>query len=167
MKIISSPGSIPMPKSRFQALVSQITEAISGKPLDGGLREELASAFPPDGPVFQGIEALCHQGIAEGWMCEREHGGIRYGRVIEATPDLAGFSVDVVQMTDVAGPHHRHPNGEIDMVMPMDATATFDGAPKGWVVYGPDSAHRPTVAGGQALVLYLLPGGAIDFTRAK
>ena len=30
---------------------------------------------------------------------------------------------------------------------------------------GPGSAHRPTVEHGQALILYLLPRGAIDFTR--
>ena len=29
-------------------------------------------------------------------------------------------------------------------------------------VYGPGTAHRPTVRGGRALVLYLLPEGAID-----
>ncbi|MBP6368696.1 MAG: DUF4863 family protein, partial [Burkholderiales bacterium] len=42
--------------------------------------------------------------------------------------------------------------------------ATFDGQGAGWVVYGPGSAHSPTVAGGRALVLYLLPQGAIEFT---
>ena len=29
----------------------------------------------------------------------------------------------------------------------------------------PGSAHRPTVAAGRALVLYLLPQGAIEFTK--
>ena len=32
------------------------------------------------------------------------------------------------------------------------------------MVYGPDSVHSPTVTVGQALILYLLPDGAIDFT---
>lgn len=95
-------------------------------------------------------------------MCEREQGGIKFGRVIK---EIDGFSVDVVHMTDVVGPHHRHPNGEIDMVMPIDGAAEFDGHGAGWVVYGADSAHKPTVSGGAALVLYLLPGGAIEFTR--
>jgi len=35
------------------------------------------------------------------------------------------------------------------------------------VVYGPGSAHRPTVRGGKALVLYLLPAGAIEFTKEE
>jgi len=154
-------------KSAFQALVAQVTSTIAGHAVGSSLRDLLQASFPPEGPVFTAIEAACHQGVAEGWMCEREHGGIRYGRVVEATPDLAGYSIDVVRMSDVAGPHHRHPAGEIDMVMPITAAARFDGAPRGWVVYGPDSAHRPTVTGGAALVLYLLPGGQIDFTRSK
>ena len=32
-------------------------------------------------------------------------------------------------------------------------------------VYPPGSAHRPTVAQGRALVLYLLPEGQISFTK--
>ena len=49
--------------------------------------------------------------------------------------------------------------------MPMSSGAEFDGHGAGWVVYGPDSAHHPTVTNGKALVLYLLPDGAIDFTK--
>ena len=156
-----------MSKTTFQALVAQVTSSIAGLPVDGALRDVLAARFPPDGPLFKAIEAACHQAVADGWMCEREHGGIRYGRVIEAGNDLAGFSVDVVHMTDVVGPHHRHPNGEIDLIMSISPAARFDDAPRGWLVYGPDSAHRPTVTGGEALVLYLLPGGEIDFSRPK
>jgi len=40
------------------------------------------------------------------------------------------------------------------------------GRPAGWCVYPAGSAHRPTVSGGRALVLYLLPAGQIEFTRA-
>jgi hypothetical protein len=68
-------------------------------------------------------------------------------------------------MDNIEGPHHAHPNGEVDLVMPLDEAARFDGAGAGWKVYGPKSAHRPTVAGGKALVLYLLPDGAIEFSR--
>ena len=55
------------------------------------------------------------------------------------------------------------PDGEIDLVMPREGEARFDGRPAGWVVYPPRSAHRPTVAGARALVLYL-PEGRIQFT---
>jgi hypothetical protein len=71
----------------------------------------------------------------------------------------------VVRMENIVGPHHRHPDGEIDMVMPITEGARFDGTPRGWKVYGPDSAHKPTVTEGAAYVLYLLPGGKIEFTR--
>ena len=68
-------------------------------------------------------------------------------------------------MADLAGPHHTHPNGEIDLIMPLEGDATFDGRPAGWCVYPPGSAHHPTVGNGRALVLYLLPEGQIQFTR--
>ena len=70
-------------------------------------------------------------------------------------------------MEDIVGPRHRHPNGEIDMVIPENDDGEFDGHGKGWVVYGPGSAHSPTVTGGRVFVLYLLPEGAIDFTPAE
>ncbi|MNE89423.1 hypothetical protein D3C80_1868290 [compost metagenome] len=68
-------------------------------------------------------------------------------------------------MQDIAGPHHTHPNGEIDLIMPLEGEAQFDGRPAGWLVCPPGSAHRPTVSNGRALVLCLLPEGRIDFTR--
>lgn len=154
-------------QEQFRELVAEITGFVAGKPLDASLAETLNQRFPATSPAFQRIRAACDQAIAAGWMCAREHGGIRYGRVIEAGPDTHGFSVDVVHMNDVKGPYHRHPGGEIDMVMPIDPGAAFDGGPgAGFCVYGPDSAHYPTVRGGAALVLYLLPEGAIDF-KAK
>ena len=68
-------------------------------------------------------------------------------------------------MDNVVGPHHAHPNGEIDLVMPLEGDALFDDQPAGWVVYQPGSAHQPTVSNGRALVLYLLPEGSIEFSR--
>lgn len=151
-----------MTKEEFQGLLAQVTGVAKGRALDAKLAADLNARFPADGPTFQSIRFACNAAIAAGWMCDREQGGIKFGRVIK---DIDGYSIDVVEMTDVVGPHHRHPNGEIDMVMPIDSAAHFDGHGAGWVVYGPDSAHKPTVNGGKALVLYLLPGGAIEFTR--
>jgi len=153
-----------MTKEEFQSLISTVTDEIAGRPLDGELTTFLNDRFPPDGETFQAIRDACHAAINEGWMCQNEHGGIRFGRVVKPTPDIAGYSVDVVQMKDIKGPHHRHPNGEIDMIMPIDADAAFDGHGEGWWVYGPDTAHHPTVTRGDALILYLLPDGAIEFT---
>ena len=99
-----------------------------------------------------------------GWLCNREAAAFVMAGSLRPCRKLTAFSVDVVDMKDIAGPHHVHPNGEIDLIMPLTEGATFDGHPAGWCVYGPGSAHRPTVANGQALVLYLLPQGAIEFT---
>lgn len=155
-----------MTEQDFIALVAEVTGRIAGKPVDGSLGAWLNHEFPPTGPTFQAIVEACKAGVAAGWMCKLEHGGIRYGRVAKPCPELHGFSIDVVDMADVVGPHHRHPNGEIDMIMPLEGDAKFDGHGAGWLVYGPDSAHKPTVSSGRAYVLYLLPEGAIEFTRA-
>lgn len=149
----------------FTALIAAVTATLQEKPLDDALAADLNRRFPAHGDTFRALLAACHDGIAAGWMCAREAAGIRYGRVLKPGDATHGYSVDVVHMTDVVGPHHRHPNGEVDLVMPLGEGATFDGHGAGWVVYGPGSAHPPTVAGGAALVLYLLPGGAIEFTR--
>ncbi len=153
------------PIENFQALIQEITDFIGDKPLDQALQAQLNERFPCKGEVYERVFEACRTGIDEGWMCQYEGGGVRYGRVIKPADALNGYSVDVVDMKDLAGPHHRHPNGEIDLIMPLDASAEFDGHPGGWLVYGPDSAHSPTVSKGRALVLYLLPEGKIEFTR--
>lgn len=154
-----------MSLAAFEQQIKLVTDRIADKPLDSELEEFLNLEFPADGDLFQQINQTCHQAIEEGWMCQNEHGGIRFGRVIKPSDALSRYSVDVVHMQNIAGPHHRHPNGEIDMIMPISDSARFDGRGKGWLVYPPDSAHPPTVTGGDALVLYLLPEGAIEFTR--
>ena len=153
-----------MTPDAFVEMMARVTARLDGRALDGELAAVLNASLPGDGREVAAIAQACRAAIRAGWMCQREAGGIRYGRVIKAGPATHGYSVDVVEMDDVVGPHHRHPQGEVDLVMPLDAQATFDGHGAGWVVYGPGSAHRPTVTGGRALVLYLLPQGAIEFT---
>jgi hypothetical protein len=154
-----------MTQHEFGALVATITGRIQGRALDKALEDDLNREFPANGPAFRSLLEGCRAGIVAGWMCNREAGGIKYGRVVKAGEATHGFSVDVVEMDNLAGPHHRHPNGEIDMIMPLSGAAAFDGRGAGWLVYGPGSAHSPTVTGGKALVLYLLPQGAIEFTK--
>ena len=50
------------------------------------------------------------------------------------------------------------------MVMPVTDGARFDGVSRGWCVFEPGSDHRPTVTDGEAIVLYMLPEGSIEFT---
>lgn len=154
-----------MTPEEFARMVGEVTATIAARPLDAQLESQLNESFPPDGPVVGRIARACRDAIAAGWMCNREAGGIRYGRVAKPSAVTHAFSIDVVEMPALAGPHHRHPNGEIDLIFPLEPEARFDGRPAGWLVYGPGSAHRPTVSGGRAQVLYLLPHGAIEFTK--
>lgn len=153
-----------MELSGFSELIEPLAEAISSRALDAGLEENLNALFAPESDEFQAIESACHQAIAAGWMCAQGEPGRKFGRIIEAGPKTHGLSVDVVDLHDIVGPHHRHPTGEVCMIMPITETAKFDGAGKGWKVYPPGSAHNPTVTDGHALVLYLLPDGRIEFT---
>ena len=153
-------------RDRFNTLITQITRHIAQRPLDAALEDDLNRIFPANGPEARALLECCQAGVAEGWMCAREAGAIRFGRVLKPDPATGGFSVDVVDMNPVAGPHHRHPNGEIDFIMPLESGAQFDGRDAGWLVYAPGSAHSPTVTRGRALVLYLLPQGAIEFTKS-
>jgi hypothetical protein len=118
--------------SEFTHLISGVTKELSRRALDEQLEAHLNQVLPASGAPFQQIFDACRAAIAEGWMCQRSAGGIRYGRVLKPTPDLDQFSVDVVEMNEVVGPHHAHPKGEIDMVMPIDADAQFDGHKAGW-----------------------------------
>jgi len=154
-----------MTRTEFGLLLRPVLDEICGRELDASLAEELNRMFPLEGTVCRSILAACQAGDAEGWICDREAGGVRYGRVLKPTETTDGFSVDVVQMREITGPHHLHPNGEIDLTLPIEGAPTFDEHVAAWVVYGPGSAHRPTVTGGCAYVVYLLPEGAIEFTK--
>ncbi len=169
MSQAASAATVEAQQEAFVALIARVTGKIQGMPVEKKLADFLNAQFPADGKDFKAIQAACEAAVAAGWMCNREAGGIKYGRVVKPTPAIHGFSVDVVEMADRdgphQGPHHRHPQGEIDMIMPLEGDARFDGTPRGWLVYGPDSAHHPTVSGGRALILYLLPQGAIEFTK--
>jgi hypothetical protein len=151
-------------REELKELIVPITDYIGDRVLDESLEADLNKTFPATGPDFKAIESACHAAIKDGWMCKYEAGGIRYGRVIKPTDDLNAYSVDVVDMENTRGPHHSHPKGEVDMVMPIQGDARFDGKAAGWKVYAAKSAHYPTVTEGRALVLYLLPDGEIEFT---
>jgi hypothetical protein len=55
-------GQSPMTQAQFKTLIAQVSR----------------------------IFAACKAAIADGWMCNREAGGIRYGRVIKPDPALGG-----------------------------------------------------------------------------
>lgn len=151
-------------EDQFRHAIGQIAEAIGARPLDADLEGFLQSTFPPGKATFDDLERLVFTGVKEGWLCNRTASGIAFGRAVKPGQDTGTFSVDVVVMDNIAGPHHVHTTGEIGMIMPIDGAPAFDGKPRGWYVYPPGSAHFPTVTGGKAAILYLLPDGAIEFT---
>ncbi len=121
--------------------------------------QRLSRSAPPDGPLVDSICDAALAGIEDGWLLPAERGGIRFGRI---AADLAGFSVDAV-LSSGPGPRHRHPQGEIDLVFALTGDPRFDGHAAGWVAYPPGSEHVPAVTGGEMLILYFLPGGAIEW----
>lgn len=150
-------------KARLFDRIKEVTDLISAMPVDQRLQDFLDQRFPSSGEWYDEVSSLFESAVQAGWACQHEAGGIRYGRIFKPEPLLSGFSLDLVHMDDVVGPKHRHPNGEIDLIFPLEKDAAFDGVSDGWKVYQPGSVHSPTVSGGSAYVMYLLPEGAIEF----
>jgi len=147
-------------KEQFVELLRPLAEALQQVDVDANdaaQQAEQAAAF--EGEQVAAVRAAAVAHIGSDWLLPKEAGGIRFGRVAK---DLCGFTVDAVLM-DVPGPRHRHGNGEIDLCFTTRGDARFDGQPEGWVVYGKGSEHVPTVTDGEMLILYFLPGGAIEF----
>ena len=153
-----------MSQAEFAEVLSEVVESLEGRPLDAAMADFLNATFPEDGAFFKRLAALCAEGEKDGWLMSREAGGIKFGRAIKPGAEAGQFSVDVVRMKNVKGPHHIHTTGEIGAVMPIEGAPKFDAFDAGWYVYPPGSDHHPTVEGGDAYVLYLLPDGAIEFT---
>jgi hypothetical protein len=164
MRHTSCAQEMQLTNADFLEAVARIADELRDAQLDGELKARLNERFPPGGEQFVRLSALCAKGEAEGWLMNRGAGGIKFGRAVKPGNEAGRFSVDVVRMKDVVGPHHIHTTGEIGAIMPISGTPQFDGRPTGWYVYPPGSSHRPTVTGGDAYVLYLLPEGAIEFT---
>jgi hypothetical protein len=147
-------------KDQFVALLAPLAEALRTVDVDAADASAAAErAAPFGGPAIAAVRSAAVAAIGSDWLLPKAANGIRFGRVAK---DLSGFVVDAVLM-DVPGPRHRHPNGELDLCFATAGEPRFDGHPEGWVVYGKGSVHVPTVAGGQMLILYFLPGGAIEF----
>jgi hypothetical protein len=136
------------------------------EPDDGAkLAERLARALPLTHPVIAGVRETAERGVAEGWLCDREAGGVRFSRPVKPSPATGNLSVDAVVMDRVSGPKHTHTNGEINLCFTQEGDARFCGHPAGWVVFPRGSAHVPVVTDGRMLILYFLPGGAIEFLK--
>jgi hypothetical protein len=155
-----------MPRETFDAALVPVFEALKGAdPDDRGLAARLDAALPVAGPVCSAIHAAALAGLTEGWLCNREAGGIRFSRPVKPSPATHDYSVDAVVMDRVAGPRHTHTNGEINLCFTEEGDAKFCGHRQGWVVFGKKSTHVPVVTDGKMVILFFLPGGAIEFEK--
>jgi hypothetical protein len=107
-------------KAEFLELVALIAKEIGSAPLDAKLETLLNERIPASGEPFSRLQALCAQGEAEGWLLNRSGGGVKFSRPVKPGQEAGHFSVDVVRMKDIAGPHHVHTTGEIGAIMPID-----------------------------------------------
>lgn len=163
-----------------QALLEQLApflEAVAALPLAeshdadaaASIAQRLRQEHPAEGPAFQAVGETLRRGVTEGWLCERGEPPARFGRVAKASPSTHDLSIDVVELEGPAL-RHRHPRGEITMAFPADPAAEgsrFDGHPPGWVVMPAGSVHTPTVTGPRMLLLYFLPGGAVEWNPSE
>jgi hypothetical protein len=129
------------------------------------LLRALQEAFPIDGPHVQAIGEMLRQGIADGWLCNHGEPAARFSRVAKPSPATRDLSIDVVSL-EGAALAHTHPRGEVTLGFAAEGTPRFDGHPPGWVFMAPGSTHTPTVEGGRMYLLYVLPGGAVQWHRA-
>jgi len=125
-------------------------------------RAELERRFDPASDAAQALNSALKALLAEGKIADRGEMPVKWGRVAKASDESRDFSIDVVHMNG-AGPRHRHPSGEVNWCVTLSGEATFEGQSNGWVVMGPDSVHVPAVMGGEMLIVYLLPQGAMEF----
>ena len=68
---------------QFETLIAGLTGEIADQALGPALQERLNAAHGPGSPMYEAIFAACQAGVEAGWMCDREGGGIRYGRVLK------------------------------------------------------------------------------------
>ena len=127
-------------------------------------RAELERRLDPRGEAALAVAGALKSLLAEGRIADRGEPPVRWSRVAKAGPETRDLSIDVVCM-EGPGPRHLHPNGEVNFCVALSGHPRFDGQEPGWVVFPPGSAHVPTVAGGSMLIVYLLPGGRIEFDR--
>jgi hypothetical protein len=157
---------LPSGKHKPEALsiIHRVLAFIGDRPFDAELEFQLNRRFGPYGGIYERLAKLLHLGLEEGWVGYAPVAGAGYnrGRIAEPTTETAKMSVESALLRDVKGQYHCHTRGEIDMVIPIDASSQWCGHSVGWVVYPPGSEHFPT-GRGQLLVMFFLPNGEIEY----
>ena len=94
-------------------------------------------------------------------------GGMPQQRSEALVGEIAGgsadaFSLDGAWIAEESSPGRFDRNRELGAEMGDEGKPGLGGFDEGWLVSGLGSDPNPTVAGGDADVLYLLPKGAIE-----
>jgi len=84
--------------TEFRELIVGITAELAGRPLDQALDTWLNTEHGPTSATYLQLQDACVSGVKEGWLADREGGGLRYGRIFKPAEDLQGFSVDVAAL---------------------------------------------------------------------
>ncbi|AKU92911.1 DUF4863 family protein [Vulgatibacter incomptus] len=110
------------------------------------------------------FETMLIEAHGEGTLTPRQGTpeGVWFGRVAKPSVETSEMSIDAVDMEGEATPH-THPRGEVSFCVAREGAPLFDGHSPGWVVLPPGSHHTPTVVGGRMLIVYFLPGGAVEW----
>jgi hypothetical protein len=127
-----------------EQIAAELTAQLAGRPLDAALDTWLNAEHGATSATYARLKAKLPSRRGRRAGCATAKAAAS-ATAASSSPRrrLHGFSVDVVDMQDIAGPHHTHPNGEIDLIMPLDGEAQFSTAapPAGW------SAHPAAPTG--------------------
>ncbi|OUL99575.1 4-hydroxylaminobenzoate lyase [Variovorax sp. JS1663] len=158
--------NIPPAKQQLIDLSRRLLKEVKDHPMGEALEIWLNATYPASSDLYRQLASLVKTGMTEGWACRDEIRGPDYRRSQIAPPSLAtfGFSIESVYMREIVGREHEHPNGEVNMIVPLDAGARVGEVHAGWTCPAPRSQHFPEVHGGAVIFLYYLPGGEIRFT---
>jgi hypothetical protein len=152
-----------MPNEDIIEALAPVLTRIKGLDLSDptAARATLEQEFALSGELGQSLRTIAESGLRDGWLCNREAGATRFSRV--AKPDAGnGFSIDAVLLNG-DGPWHKHLKGEVNCMLALEGAPEFCGFKPGWAVFAPGSAHVPSVRGGNMLIFYMLPDGAVEW----
>ena len=144
------------------------------------LEQWLNTKHSAESDLYKDLARLMTLGVQDGWAADTEVAGRRYRRSRVSAPceETLFFSATAVLLDSTQNTqknpegsfradYHRHPYGEINLVVPLNEGAALAG-PNGWCYGGwtapePGSRHFPEVKGGAVISLTFLPAGRIAF----
>ena len=75
-----------MSEATFRQQIAALTAQLAGRALDDSLDAWLNREHGAGSATFDALRASCREGVAEGWLCNREGGGIKYGPIFKPAP---------------------------------------------------------------------------------